>query len=40
MKYWEQFAEMLGVELGKEFSVKDCKTNELNTSRYKITQEE
>lgn len=40
MKYWEQIAEMLGVELGEEFSVKDCKTNELNTSRYKITQEE
>lgn len=40
MKYWEQIAEMLGVELGEEFRVKDCKTNELNTSRYKITQEE
>lgn len=40
MNYYKQIAEMLGVELGEEFRIKDCKKNELNTSRYKITQEE
>ena len=40
MNYYKQIAEMLGVELGEEFSVKNCKTNELNRPRYKITQEE
>lgn len=40
MNYYKQFAEMLGVEIGEEFSVKDCITKERNTSRYKITQEE
>lgn len=40
MNYYKQFAEMLGVELEEEFSVKNCKTNELNRPRYKITQEE
>lgn len=40
MNYYKKIAEMLGVELGEEFRVKDCKANELNTSRYKITQEE
>lgn len=40
MNYYKKIAEMLGVELGEKFSVKDCKTNEFNTSRYKITQEE
>ena len=40
MNYYKQIAEMLGVELGEEFSLKDNKTNELNESRYKITQEE
>lgn len=39
MNYYKQVAEMLGVELGEEFSLKDNKTNELNESRYKITQE-
>lgn len=40
MNYYKQIAEMLGVELGEEFSVKDCRTKELNRPRYKITQEE
>lgn len=39
MNYYKQIAEMLGVELEEEFSVKNCKTNELNISRYKMTQE-
>lgn len=40
MNYYKKIAEMLGVELGEEFSLKNNKTNELNGSRYKITQEE
>ena len=40
MNYYKQFAEMLGVELGEEFSLKNNKTNVLNECRYKITQEE
>ena len=40
MNYYKKIAEMLGVELGEEFSVKNCKTKELNRPRYKITQEE
>ena len=40
MNYYKKIAEMLGVELEEEFSVKNCKTNELNRPRYKITQEE
>lgn len=40
MNYYKQIAEMLGIELGEEFSVIDCRTKERNTSRYKITQEE
>lgn len=40
MNYYKKIAEMLGVELGEEFSLKNNKTNELNASRYKITQEE
>lgn len=40
MNYYKKIAEMLGVELGEEFSVIDCRTKERNTSRYKITQEE
>lgn len=26
MKYWEQFAEMLGLELGQEFVITDSYT--------------
>lgn len=40
MNYYKKIAEMLGFELGEEFSVKNCKTKELNRPRYKITQEE
>ena len=40
MNYYKKIAEMLGVELGEEFSLKNNKTNELNECRYKITQEE
>lgn len=40
MNYYKQVAEMLGVELEEEFSVKNCKTSELNRFRYKITKEE
>ena len=40
MNYYKRIAEMLGVELEEEFSVKNYKTNELNRPRYKITQEE
>lgn len=31
---------MLGVELGEEFSLKNIQTDDINRSRYKITQEE
>ena len=40
MNYYKKIAEMLGVELGEEFSLKNNKTNVLNECRYKITQEE
>lgn len=40
MNYWKQFAEMLGVELGEEFSLKENKTKNIVRPRYKITQEE
>lgn len=30
MNYYKKIAEMLGVELGEEFSVKDCRTKEQN----------
>lgn len=39
MNYYKQIAEMLGVELGEEFSLKNNQTDELNRSIYKITQE-
>lgn len=40
MNYYKKIAEMLGVELGEEFSLKDNKTKNIFIPRYKITQEE
>lgn len=40
MNYYKKIAEMLGVELGEEFSLKGNYTGEINRPRYKITQEE
>ena len=40
MNYYKQIAEMLGVELEEEFSLKGNYTGEINRPRYKITQEE
>ena len=40
MNYYKKIAEMLGVELGEEFSLKDNKTKNILIPRYKITQEE
>lgn len=40
MNYYKKIAEMLGVELVEEFSLKDNKTKNIVRPRYKITQEE
>lgn len=40
MNYYKQIAEMLGVELGEEFRLKENKTKNIVRPRYKITQEE
>lgn len=40
MNYYKKIAEMLGVELGEEFSLKENKTKNIVRPRYKITQEE
>ena len=40
MNYYKQIAEMLGVELGEEFSLKGNNTGEINNARYKIMQED
>lgn len=40
MNYYKQVAEMLGVELGEEFRLKENKTKNIVRPRYKITQEE
>lgn len=40
MNYYKQIAEMLGVELGEEFRLKENKTKNILIPRYKITQEE
>lgn len=40
MNYYKKIAEMLGVELGEEFSIKNIQTEDINRARYKITQEE
>lgn len=40
MNYYKQVAEMLGVELGEEFRLKENKTKNIVMPRYKITQEE
>lgn len=38
MKYWEQFAEMLGLELGQEFSIVLSSSKEKSKNVYKITK--
>lgn len=40
MNYYKKIAEMLGVELGEEFRLKDNKIKNIFRPRYKITQEE
>lgn len=40
MNYYKQIAEMLGVEIGEEFRLKENKTKDICRPRYKITQEE
>lgn len=40
MNYYKEIAEMLGVELGEEFNLKENKTKNIVRPRYKITQEE
>ena len=40
MNYYKKIAEMLGVELGEEFRLKENKTKDIFRPRYKITQEE
>lgn len=40
MNYYKKIAEMLGVELGEEFNLKENKTKNIVRPRYKITQEE
>lgn len=40
MNYYKKIAEMLGVELGEEFSIKNIRTEDINRARYKITKEE
>ena len=40
MNYYKKIAEMLGVELGEEFNLKQNKTKNIIRPRYKITQEE
>lgn len=39
MNYYKKIAEMLGVELGEEFSIKNIHTEDINRARYKITKE-
>lgn len=39
MNYYKKIAEMLGVELGEEFNLKQNKTKDIIRPRYKITQE-
>lgn len=38
MNYWKQFAEMLGLELGQEFNIKDPDGKKINYASYKITE--
>lgn len=38
MNYWEQFAEMLGLELGQEFSIVLSSSKEASKNVYKITK--
>lgn len=39
MNYYKKIAEMLGVELGEEFSIKNMLTEDIVRPRYKITKE-
>lgn len=39
MNYYKKITEMLGVELGEEFSIKNIQTEDINRARYKITKE-
>lgn len=38
MKYWKQFAEMLGLELGEEFVLTDSYGEKKDGGTYKITE--
>lgn len=38
MNYWKQFAEMLGLELGQEFSIVLSSSKEKSKNVYKITK--
>lgn len=39
MRYWKQFAEMLGLELGEEFSLTKFDGEKVNEDTYKITRD-
>lgn len=39
MNYWKQFAEMLGLELGQEFSLVKPNGEKENEDTYKITED-
>ena len=39
MNYWNQFAEMLGLELGQEFELTDDAGNRKDEYTYKITED-
>lgn len=39
MSYWKQFAEMLGLELGEEFSLTKSNGEKVNEDTYKITED-
>lgn len=38
MKYWKQFAEILGLELGEEFVLKDSDGERIDAQTYKFTE--
>ena len=39
MNYWKQFAEMLGLELGEEFSLTKSNGEKVNEDTYRITED-
>lgn len=39
MRYWKQFAEMLGLQLGEEFSLTKFNGEKVNEDTYKITRD-